>query len=504
GNANIDWTKFKVGFDIKQCKTDEERSIFSMLNTDGDSKLSKAELDQVVTGKVTENGKTVNKQFIKIKDLGGGRSLVQGEDGKQHVLTKDGKIVPVNQGLVSEFTQERRYKTGASSFEALAWALYKGEGVTNPSKEQIKARTEQLKNLNPNLKDGQLKGQKVLVKTTPERMAELRKNGQKEADGIAKEFYDIADHNHGADSIQKMQNLVDKKFTADNIEAVLDKYDKYKQKDSSIIDTVLSEWGAAITPKGQNAQKNVLRSMMSNLADAASNAGVPKAEIDKYTNDFEKGLAAIGYEPKPNPARLERALDGLRGAIAAKRAGAGKISKKEAMAETQNIAAQEQKEAATQFNEARAAEKGSWSAKIGDWGMGYVGMKTNADMAEEVKEYADWVEALQNAKTKEEFNDIFQNGGFNEDGLRFSGTGVPFDESKIAARKELVDKYEYATNMNTTRAAAVDCKFEQTYEGLRAKIKKNFQMDDATVDQIILSYSPVMGRVSFTNEEKEQ
>ena len=48
-----------------------------------------------------------------------------------------------------------------STYEELAGALFRREGIENPSKRQMEARIEDLKKTNPDLKDGELKGKRV-------------------------------------------------------------------------------------------------------------------------------------------------------------------------------------------------------------------------------------------------------------------------------------------------------------------------------------------------------
>jgi hypothetical protein len=128
----------------------------------------------------------------------------------------------------------------------------------------------------------------VIVKN-PEKYEQARKLNEEvktrnTAKGIAKEFYQIADNYSGPNSINRMQKLLDTKVSAKNITQFLDEYDKFKQGDSSIIDTITSEVGAS----GTIQQKKVLVTLMDKLSQAARQAGVSEAEIKKANADFLK------------------------------------------------------------------------------------------------------------------------------------------------------------------------------------------------------------------------
>lgn len=62
------------------------------------------------------------------------------------------------------------------TFEELATALFKREGIDNPSKEQIKQRVEELKNDNKDLKDGDLVNKKIKAKVSESMHDRISKN----------------------------------------------------------------------------------------------------------------------------------------------------------------------------------------------------------------------------------------------------------------------------------------------------------------------------------------
>ena len=91
---NTALTDFKAGTKRSQMKSDVQKSIFDSIDTNHDGIISKGEMKGIVDGKVkNKNGKLVEKQYIKLKDLGNGRSLVVDSNGKQWVRAHDGTIL---------------------------------------------------------------------------------------------------------------------------------------------------------------------------------------------------------------------------------------------------------------------------------------------------------------------------------------------------------------------------------------------------------------------------
>ena len=283
-----------------------------------------------------------------------------------------------------------------STYEELAGALFRREGIENPSKRQMEARIEDLKKTNPDLKDGELKGKRVTANVSEgmherisgkeESAKEYQKSvaDRKASEGIAKEFYDIADNNAGMNSMKKMQELLDTKVTKDNILDVIDAYDKYKEGDSSIIDTVTSEVGAG----GTKAKQKVLTTILDKLCEAAEAEGVSSEDIkharEEFLSSMEKEMNAAFR--RTNPKDMEKAVDFLRGAIVAKQTGGEEITEEEAIAAFNEDFASTDAEAQKTYKDAREAE--GWTAKAGDTVLGWFGCTTIEDMDKKLKKYS--------------------------------------------------------------------------------------------------------------------
>ena len=321
----------------------------------------------------------------------------------------------------------------------------------------------------------------------------------------AKEFYQIADDNSGMNSILKMQKLLDTKVNAKNITQFLDEYDKFKQNDSSIIDTIISEIGAS----GSIAQKKVLTALMMKLSEAARETGVSEEEIKKANEAFLKAYnteykSINGAFRKTNPKDMEKAMDFLRGSILAKQNGTSNTGSTDAIKQFKNIARTEHNSAVKDFNNAREEE--GWTAKVGDTVCGWFGCNTISDLNKKLGKNKEFIQALVNSKSEQEFRQIYKNGVTTPDGRKIEGFGVDFDSDKINARQNAIEKYSFALNCNNT-IETVNKILKHTdtwnYNDMSIAIRKNFKYDNETLNQIIDSYAKQKGLQNPAESDKK-
>lgn len=340
----------------------------------------------------------------------------------------------------------------------------------------------------------------IILKTdyikNPEKYEQARKYNanlktRKNAENLAQQFYQIADDNSGLNSMKKMQELLDTKINSKNIVAFLDAYDreKTKQGDSSIIDTVTSEVGAG----GTKQQRQVLMSIMNKLCVAAKEAGVSVGDIQKAQRDFKASLnKEFNAARRTNPKEMEKAIDFLRGAIASKANGGGQISEKDAIRQFNSTFGAENATAQKDYKDARANE--GWTAKVGDTVCGWFGCNTIADMDKKLGANAAAVKKLANSKTEAEFKKNYK-----------AVFGIEFDKNKIAARQIALERYQLASNCNSTiKLTNTILKSSNSYSGLRQSLKANFKYDDAMINQIIDSYAAQTGKTNPTDDEKRK
>ena len=90
----VDLNSFKVGTNKNDLKTEQNLSIFESLDVNSDGVLNDEEVLGIVTGKTKDkDGNYKEHEFIKVKDLSDGRSLVIDSQGKQQVLSHDGIVL---------------------------------------------------------------------------------------------------------------------------------------------------------------------------------------------------------------------------------------------------------------------------------------------------------------------------------------------------------------------------------------------------------------------------
>lgn len=338
---------------------------------------------------------------------------------------------------------EKKYNT----FYEVAEQLFKNEGTPNPTKEQIQERAEELKKDNPKLEDGDLKGKVIYAmvsKETFERVTEraerkeIARNQQKskEAEALAKDFYQIADKYESGDSIYRMQKFINENINKNNILDFITAYNKgnIKQGDNSIIDTITSE---KLTPGGQKYQKALLKNLMNILCEAAKDAGVPKANIEKARKEFDESVDKEykAFYRLTNPIDMEAAMNYLCGEILAAKNKLPSNDSDNAIEEFKKNFETTHKKARRSFDTARE-EEGVF-AKAGDWVCGIFGCNTIEDLENKLKIDKENLEKLLGAKTEDEFKVAYK-----------KIFGIDFDKNKILAYQNSVEQYNEAVVCN--------------------------------------------------------
>ena len=99
---NANFSQISFGAKRTDMKTAKQQSIFDTLDTNKNGVIDNKDTS-VVSGKVKNaEGKIVEKQYIKLKDLPEGRSLVMDSNGKQWVRAKDGTILKADYAKYDE------------------------------------------------------------------------------------------------------------------------------------------------------------------------------------------------------------------------------------------------------------------------------------------------------------------------------------------------------------------------------------------------------------------
>lgn len=319
---------------------------------------------------------------------------------------------------------------------------------------------------------------------------------QKNAKGIAQEFYQIADDDSGSISVGKMFELLNKKVNADNIVAILDEYNNpsIRKNDSSIIDTVTSETGATSLQ-----QRKVLIKILDTLCEAARKAGVSEDDINNARKSFvesmEKEFSA--HFRRTNPKDMEKAIDFLRGAILAKQNEIENVNEDKAM---QSVARgyQEQNTAASEEFETARKEEG-WTAKTGDWVCGLFGCNTEDELRAKLGDNAEKVDKLikaANSGNKAEFKKIYK-----------ELFGIEFDANKIAAAQEYAEKFEAVQSADIISKVMGEILAQSDkldYKNLVDLLKGKLKYDDEAINQILKQCSEEYNLPIETDEQKRK
>lgn len=367
--------------------------------------------------------------------------------------------------------------------------MLKKEGNANPTKQQIADRMNELQNLNEGVqipkKDTKIKvpmtTQEVQEIATAQKAADAKK--RTDAKAIATELYNIADNNIGGVSLRKMQKVLDEKVTADNIVAILDSYKGTVSDNETLVETICSE------QSGSAPQKKALEAVLNKMSEAAKKAGVSQNDIDFAKTHFLQSMKnEHSAAHATNTNEMEKSLDFLRGAIAAKKQGKDvpEINTKEAMERFINgntvldEAGAEVKEGGfTKFNadaqkDYKTARDGEgWIAWTGDKVCGLFGCVTVEDMDKKLganaagaKKLAAAAESGNEVEFKKVYKEVF---------------GIEFDAQKIEAREEASNKLVAARGLETAvKQYEVILKDAQNQDlkALRNSVKKNLNLDE--------------------------
>ena len=308
---------------------------------------------------------------------------------------------------------------------------------------------------------------------------------------IALDFYEIADEYSSNNSLLKMKELLTNKVNKDNIMYFLEAYSNpnVRKGDSSVIDTVLSEYGAPVY------KRQVLTLIWNALVAKARDAKVSENNISSLTAKFNKELDEVDFTPS-SPTQLEIHLDALYKLILAAEQNVENVNEDEAMQKVAQGFDKVNDNATKEFETAREEE--GWVAVTGDWICGLFGCNTIDEMRAKLGENADKVAKLAeaaNKKDKTTFKKIYK-----------ELFGIDFDPKVVAAYSKHQEKLGQVIALDES-IKIIDKISEQAknldYTALVEMIKEKFGYDDATIATIIEEFadSHVM---SASNEENKK
>ena len=279
------------------------------------------------------HGKGENSYFmvgdtIKIPgELDADAAVLQGRDSKEQALAKyeahQAKVQQQKDAADEALEARKDYtrtftNTTYDTFEQQARACFVREGNNNPSEYELKLRIKELQELNPNIKDGELKGKKITATFAPEtyasigqgqlqreeaRQVQKAKQEAAEAAPLAQDMYTaISDHSAGV-SEQSFKDAL-AKVDKDNVVGVLEAYDKLSPNEN-LIEAVFDEWG------NSGATKSATSKVFINaLYDRAVSAGVDKEHAAQLRD------AAISELNKASCGNTDKLVGSLKNMVA--------------------------------------------------------------------------------------------------------------------------------------------------------------------------------------------
>lgn len=375
-----------------------------------------------------------------------------------------------------------------NTFEAVARYLFSRENVENPSTLQLSARIKDLKKDNPTLKDGQIIGKKITAGVSQQRyntvlsaeqqrqtkklLAEENKRRLENFD-LCTALYHYCSSNTYACNDKAFKDLLHK-INPQNVVDVLNQYKSYMKKtkasDTSLIDTIRSEFG-------EDSNKEALNYIMNQLEQAAVNAGVRKYDINSSVLGFR--LSVNSYHSGPATTRcMEQYVDDVVNQITSTQNRGGNISTTDAVKGFKAQAEELNKTTQSEYSEARKND--NWAGKTGDVVCGWFGCKTvnemNKKLATYDKDMQDLIKTAQSGDIKA-FKDKY-----------FDVFNAEFDSAKVQARENAINKYVTAQMYESTKKFFNELADELNSVQSKYNNKKNKTSWDETCLRLALFY----------------
>ena len=237
-------------------------------------------------------------------------------------IKAEDKELAARKGNARKFTEQKW-----NTFEECAIAYYKREGVVNPTKRQIALRVKELKKLNPDLKDGEIKGKQIIAAFSPETNAQIgagqqaresarmERKHQTEAETgkqMAQTMYDaIAGLSlRGGVNKQEFKDTLNK-VNADNVAGLLNQYNEISPGET-LIEAIFDEVGASLETRKETVQK-IIDALIERADKANVSDGRQQQAIDACKQELQSyWTLGIGY---CQTSKLDGLINNLIGTI---------------------------------------------------------------------------------------------------------------------------------------------------------------------------------------------
>ncbi len=195
-----------------------------------------------------------------------------------------------------------------NTYEKLARALFKEEGIKNPNKYELQTRIDELKKLNPNIKDGELIGKKVKVSVAEDvaagissrqisrergRQIQQQKQEAKTGSALAQSMHNAIHHHMGGVSEKEFKDAL-AKVNKNNVVGLVEGYNKLSP-DESLLEAIMDETGNTL-----ETRRNAVSKIVNSLIERAKTSGVKDDRTKQMLNDCIEELQSywtlgIGY-----------------------------------------------------------------------------------------------------------------------------------------------------------------------------------------------------------------
>ena len=254
--------------------------------------------DLVVPGELSADAKAL--QGRDSKEVAQAKYKAFAEQQKQ---MKDAAHADLEARVGMSWTEKKH-----NTYEKLARGLFANEGNKNPNKYEMQLRINELKKLNPNIKDGELVGKKVNVTVSKEfsdgfnsrqigrertAMAAKAKHEANTGKTLANAMYKGLDDNAGGVSSKEFQNAL-AKVNKDNVLGVIEQYNKISP-DESLIEGIMDETGNTMKTR-RAAETKIINA----LIERAKSSGISDERAKQQLNDCVNELSSywsmgVGY-----------------------------------------------------------------------------------------------------------------------------------------------------------------------------------------------------------------
>lgn len=248
-------------------------------------------------------------------ELDADTKALQGRDSKEVAQAKYKAFAEEQKQMKDAAQADLEARVGMSwtekkhdTYEKLARGLFATEGNKNPNKYEMQLRIDELKKLNPNIKDGELVGKKVNVTVSKEfrdgfnsrqigrertAMAAKAKQEANTGKSLANAMYKGLDDNAGGVSSKEFQNAL-AKVNKDNVLGVIEQYNKISP-DESLIEGIMDETGNSMETR-RNVESKIINALIARAKSSGISDERAKQQLDDCVNELSSYWSmGVGY-----------------------------------------------------------------------------------------------------------------------------------------------------------------------------------------------------------------